>query len=578
MILLLGLLCAICVDPAWSHKEDGSFSFEGNIQQDAVANNSVYIATEEKLYQLSHDLTLLHSLTQRGILKDHNGMGDAEFHRISGTDLLNARFNVNILIPFARNDTVVSCGVTNNYCGYCEILDLKNISKLVYNESIQVGPQRSSSGSVSFLVDVKEDSGQTETYILTAIKNPRDKTACSPDLKTINLQNTNHKQNGDIFNWSGRSGGKPGIQTEADVEFVDGFQINSTVYLFSNVASGGKTNKVRLIWLQAETSKTQTLKSLRGATLSSSGGEGSRLLASSVIPGGQQVLWSGVFSVDGGESNTELLLFDISPDLSREMNKDPDFFYTSKIKNSWSGPKNLKPKVVLLNHNDMTSVLAMKKKAWMVFFIGTADGLLMKVCRKILNTADQEAKAVSPPTRNTLGDPEAFPDSRRPGLWGFLQLNMTRKPANGGAQEATWSKTEPTPTDAAAHPVSEAESSHATQEVKFNSRNTIALETPPLEAKTDLDPERAAHNGVGNKQPRTISEKEMINILGHVLVNNSSQAETGLVSGGRRPKGWMTYMKRQAPIKPVTIQDSPNHTEPHCDSHKEACRIYTQSA
>ncbi|PWA20031.1 hypothetical protein CCH79_00016058 [Gambusia affinis] len=281
MILLLGLLCAIWVDPAWSHKEDGSFSFEGNIQQDAVANNSVYIATEEKLYQLSHDLTLLHSLTQRGILKDHNGMGDAEFHRISGTDLLNARFSVNILIPFARNDTVVSCGVTNNYCGYCEILDLKNISKLVYSESIQVGPQRSSSGSVSFLVDVKEDSGQTETYILTAIKNPRDKTECSDDLKTINLQNTNHKQHGDIFSWSCRSGGKPGIQTEADVEFVDGFQINSTVYLFSNVASGG--------------------------------------------------------------------------------------------------PKNLKPKVVLLNHNDMTSVLVMKKKAWMVFFIGTADGLLMKL-------------------------------------------------------------------------------------------------------------------------------------------------------------------------------------------------------
>ncbi|XP_023205541.1 plexin-C1-like [Xiphophorus maculatus] len=375
MILLLGLLCVVWVEPAWSHKEDGSFSFEGNIQQVSVATNSVYIATEEKLYQLSHDLTLLHSLTQRGILKDDNGLGDVEFHRISETDLLNARFSVNILIPFASNDTVVSCGVTNNYCGYCEILDLKNISKLVYSEFIQVGPQRSSSGSVSFLVDVKEDSGQTETYILTAIKNPSDKTECSDDLKTINLQNTDHKQPGEIFSWSGRSGVKPGIQTEADVEFVDGFQINSTVYLFSNVASGGKTNKVRLIWLQAQTNKTQTLESLHGATLSSSGG--SRLLASSVVPAGQQVLWSGVFSVDGGESNTELLLFDVSPDLSREKNRDPDFFYTSKSTYFWS--KTLKPKVVLLKHDDMTSVLATKQKAWMVFFIGTADGLLMKL-------------------------------------------------------------------------------------------------------------------------------------------------------------------------------------------------------
>ncbi|XP_054911469.1 plexin-C1-like [Poeciliopsis prolifica] len=344
MFLLLGLLCAFWVEPAWSHKEDGSFSFEGNIQQVAVATNSVYIATEEKLYQLSHDLTLMHSLTQKGILKDNNGMGDTEFHQISETDLLNARFSVNILITLARNDTLISCGVTGNkLCGYCEILDLKNISKLVYSESIQVGPQRSSSGSVSFLVDVKEDSGQTETYILTAIKNPRLKTDCSADLKTINLQNTNQNQLGEIFSWS-----------------------------------GGKSNKVRLIWLQAETSKTQTLESLHGATLSSSGGEDSRLLASSVVPGGQQVLWSGVFSVDGGESNTELLLFDISPDLNREMNKDPDFFYSSKNTETSSGP-NLKPKVVLLKHNDMTCVLVTKQKAWMVFFIGTADGLLLKL-------------------------------------------------------------------------------------------------------------------------------------------------------------------------------------------------------
>ncbi|XP_007573126.2 plexin-C1-like [Poecilia formosa] len=382
MILLLGLLCAVWVKTAWSHKEDGSFSFEGNIQQVAVATNSVYIATEEKLYQLSHDLTLLHSLTQRGILKDDNGMGVTEFHRISETDLLNAKFSVNILIPFARNDTVVSCGVTNNYCGYCEILDLKNINKLVYSESIQVGPLRSSSGSVSFLVDVKKNSGQTETYILTAIKNHTDKTEedrCGTDLKTINLHNTDHRQHGEIFSWSDHSGDKPGIQTEADVDFVDGFQINSTVYLFSNVASGGETNKVRLIWLQAETSKSDTLKSLHGATLSSSGGEGSRLLASSVVPGGQQVLWSGVFSVDEGGENTELLLFDISPDLSMEMNKDPDFFYTPKSTDPLLGPNNLKPKVVLLKHNDMTSVLAMKQKAWMVFFIGTADGLLMKL-------------------------------------------------------------------------------------------------------------------------------------------------------------------------------------------------------
>lgn len=39
----------------------------------------------------------------------------------------------------------------------------------------------------------------------------------------------------------------------------------------------------------------------------------------------------------------------------------------------------LKAKAVLLKQNFMTSVLALRKKTWMVFFIGTGDGQLIKV-------------------------------------------------------------------------------------------------------------------------------------------------------------------------------------------------------
>ncbi|XP_016516670.1 plexin-C1-like, partial [Poecilia formosa] len=383
------------------------FNFTEDLRQLTVGNSSVYIATEENLYQLSHDLTLIYSLTQRGILKSGDQPDKEEFYRDPMKKAWNTTFRVNVLLPFVKNDTLISCGVTGNkLCGFCEVLDLENINKLVYSEHIQVGPQRSSSGSVSFLVDVKKNSGQTETYILTAIKNHRDKTEedrCGTDLKTINLHNTNQNQSGEIFSWSDQSGDKPGIQTEADVDFVDGFQINSTVYLFSNVASGGETNKVRLIWLQAETSKSDTLKSLRGATLSSSGGEGSRLLASSVVPGGQQVLWSGVFSVDEGGENTELLLFDISPDLSREMNKDPDF-YTSVNKPNNPSVRLLNPKVVLLKQNLMSSVLAVRLNNWMVFFIGTADGQLIKL------SVDRKYQPSCPQILlRTSGDNKVFP-------------------------------------------------------------------------------------------------------------------------------------------------------------------------
>lgn len=45
-------------------------------------------------------------------------------------------------------------------------------------------------------------------------------------------------------------------------------------------------------------------------------------------------------------------------------------------------PKTLQPKKVLFRQNYMTSVLAVRQKAWMVFFIGTGDGQLIKVCAK----------------------------------------------------------------------------------------------------------------------------------------------------------------------------------------------------
>lgn len=45
-------------------------------------------------------------------------------------------------------------------------------------------------------------------------------------------------------------------------------------------------------------------------------------------------------------------------------------------------PKTLKPKTVLYRRSYMNSVLASRQKTWMVFFIGTSDGELIKVCIK----------------------------------------------------------------------------------------------------------------------------------------------------------------------------------------------------
>ncbi|XP_051248762.1 plexin-C1-like [Dicentrarchus labrax] len=379
MILLPGLLFILWGEPARCLEEGGGFEFNGDIRQFAVSNNTVYIATEEKLYQLNHDLTLVRSLTQRGIIKGAEQVEYSKFDRVSETEKWNATFSVNILLPFVENDSLISCGMTEE-CGYCELLDLKNISNVRYKEHVQVGPPWHSSASVSFLVNV-ETRTKTDTYILAAIQQYEDKsteTKCSTGSDTVNFHNTNNGQNGGIFSSNGEFVNSP-IKHEGSVEFVDGFQINSTIYLFSNVPSKDKRNKVRLIWLEGKTDKTQTVKSLRGATLSISGGaeSDSRLLASSVIPGGPPVLWSGVFSADGGQTNTELVVFDISPDLTGDPDVDP---YRSTYERDYLLSILVSTlQKVLFRQNYMTSVLAVRQKAWVVFFIGTGDGQLIKL-------------------------------------------------------------------------------------------------------------------------------------------------------------------------------------------------------
>ncbi|XP_061570600.1 uncharacterized protein LOC133424167 [Cololabis saira] len=393
MILLLGLMVFLWVETAQCLEEDEGFTFEGEIRHLAVATNTVYISTDEKLYQLSHDLRLVRSLIQRGTLKDGEEQGEKEFHRVSDTNALNANLSINLLLPFVKNDTLVTCGAPNNSCGYCEVLDLKNISNLVYSENIQMGPLKRSNASISFLVDVKKNSGLTETYILTAIEKREDESKeikCTSNIETINLHNVNDRQDGGIFSLLGGSENAV-IRSEGIVEFVDGFQINSTVYLLSNVRSSDQNNKVHLSWFVSQTSKGDTLRSLRGVYLNvSDGGEGSRLLASSVISDGQPVLWSGVFSVDGGQANTELVVFDISPDLSIANNTNPHFIYNT-TDHKVSQLKTLRPKTVLFQQTFMTSVATVRQKAWMVFFIGTGDGQLIKlVVDKIYNHACPE--------------------------------------------------------------------------------------------------------------------------------------------------------------------------------------------
>lgn len=329
LVLVTGVVFILWGEPCWG----GGFEFVGDIRHYAVATNHVYVATEDRLYQLSHDLRLIRSVTQRGVLVKAETLENERFYRVPVPGGVDAIFSVNVFLPYVENNTLFTCGVTDNECGYCEVLDLINISKILYNETFQLGPPWRKSASVAFLVNVQ--MRRNETYILSAVEQ-RGKTitkSCTTGSDAVNLHNTKHSQFGGIFSLNDELDSLSIVTRNrtVDVEFVDGFQIGWIVYLFSNQPSRDKSNTVRLIWLEGKEGKSDTLKSLRGATLRvSEGEEGSRLLASSVLPGGPQVLWSGVFSLGGGQTNTQLALFDISSDLTIKTNADPVFCVACK--------------------------------------------------------------------------------------------------------------------------------------------------------------------------------------------------------------------------------------------------------
>ncbi|KAL0962811.1 hypothetical protein UPYG_G00345790 [Umbra pygmaea] len=227
-----------------------------------------------------------------------------------------------------------------------------------------------------------------------------------PDPPFLTLRNTEQGQPGTMLSYS-EYGSSPSIDARSNegLQFVDGFQIASHIYLLLNLL---KESKVRLIWFNSEKNKATTLMSLNGATLECCEDmKRPRLLSSSVIqsPAGAtgQVLWAGVFT--GGNTvnpvNTVVAIYDISP--SGTQKKDPDFCFGPCAKPEVT-PRPpplvpLAPLAVVFKYSSMTSVLAVKHKSWIVLFIGTEDGQLIKLavdknykaaCSKVLYKSDDD--------------------------------------------------------------------------------------------------------------------------------------------------------------------------------------------
>ncbi|XP_076152992.1 plexin-C1 isoform X2 [Alosa pseudoharengus] len=351
-----------------------SHNFDGDVVNFAVGVDKLFVLTDTQLHQMRLDLN---PETRKEI---SNGTTSNK---------------VVTLVPFISNGSVITCGSYD--CGYCEVLDMNDISKTIHKESITIGAYPNIAAIVSY--------GHNK-YLLVG---ENEKTKCDSDA-LVTLRNTKEGQFGGIFSKTDKNHQTPASIHNipgSEVEFVDGFQIaaSSQVYLLLNEMKASES-KVKLFSLDKENSKADTFKTLQGAVLQYCEGDKSwKLLSSAVIPGeSPMILWAGVFQDKTNPGHTAVAIFDISRSRTAPVsgfciNKGDTCQEKEKEESNKITDKVIRPAAVVFRNSSITSVAALKSNSWIVLFFGTGTGLLIKValdkslkpgCPSVLYSLDED--------------------------------------------------------------------------------------------------------------------------------------------------------------------------------------------
>ncbi|KAF4114625.1 plexin-C1-like [Onychostoma macrolepis] len=346
--------------------------FDGDIKDFVVGNSKLFVLTDHRLHQMRHDL----------YEEKRKDITDAPHHN-----------RVNILVPFEANGTLITCGTFKD--GYCEVLDINDITNSIYYESnILVGP-RLNEKSVAFIAG---------SYLLVGKKDD-DAKAQDAMYSVVTLLSTLQSQTGGIFSRTAEGSDAIIQSTVRDVEFVDGFQrvSRSESYLFLNAKTDSE-RKVLVLWMNSsKEKKIDIIKSLQAATIRCCSDKVRPVLvASTVIPSVNGVIWAGVFSAQNQQDpeNSALALYNIS----NVQGRVKGFCAIGEKPCGSESGSELQPLSVVFKYSSMSAVTAMRIGSWIVLFIGTSDGQLIKLvlddkftpgCPILLYKSDDE-RAVLP--------------------------------------------------------------------------------------------------------------------------------------------------------------------------------------
>ncbi|XP_041110743.1 plexin-C1-like isoform X2 [Polyodon spathula] len=339
------------------------YRFGADINNLAIGKNKVYVATESHLYQLKQDLKL--------------EIKNEVFANSAGST--GSTFNwIRLLVVYEDNNTLIQCGTRNH--GACEVRSLNNISNILFSDEIPVVPVYSGS-AVGFLF-----KAETNAYLAVGafrtIVPPSSR--IDEDLHPITLRDV---VGSDIF-VEHQAPHKPFISVRKNkhgyVHFVDGFQWLQRIYFFLN--TNDTSERARIIVMETKKYKVDIFNSFTAVTLLCCNDKARpELLSSSLTQlSRDSALWAGVFTAgkSGGPDTTALGVLNLSDArLQNGEGKDDDdyfcFLACEKIPPS-SSSKTIPIKAALV-HSKMTSLATVAVRNWVVVFIGTGDGQLLKI-------------------------------------------------------------------------------------------------------------------------------------------------------------------------------------------------------
>ncbi|XP_067914911.1 plexin-C1 [Heterodontus francisci] len=358
------------------------FQFSNRTNNIAVSTNGrVFVATEDFLYQFNRSLGL-EVLESTGLpldgpcIKQHGCCAKWK-----------ATANVNkILVVDEEMQRVLTCGVLR--LGACEVRELHNISQYNTDMLRNVASRHPEASTVAFLVKAK-----TIAYLVTAVTSTGKASrfipaSCKDNSSyfgnadgTIFLRNPKGKVGDKEFlGFSEGEFGDAVVKLDAnhpvELQYVQGFQWKRHIYILFNA----NNSRPEIIRMDIQDNGVDTVRSFSQATLLCPlGGEQDlRVLSSALITlSPSETLMVAIFSQQGQSGYRPLCFYNLTNFNNSGKGRKNYFLIESvQITKEVLAPIH---STSMFNHPELLSVSASIVRDWIVLFLGTEDGQLIKL-------------------------------------------------------------------------------------------------------------------------------------------------------------------------------------------------------